>query len=661
MGKAGKITRRVFMGVGAAAAGGLAVGYYYYKKPYDNPLEALAAEGDAVFNPYVKIAADGTITIIAPRAEMGQGVQTTLAALVAEELEVELDQVLVEHGLPSAAYYNEAMMVEAGPYAFFDESFMAETTRRFMKVPAKFLALQVTGGSTAMPDGFVKMREAGAAARMVLLKAAAKRWDMDVEQLVAKNGAVHNQLNSETLSYGELAGEAALLSPPSKPKLKPQTEWKILGKSQNRVEGLEKVTGAPIYAIDVRLPEMLYGTVRISPRFGVGFKSYDTSATLAVDGVQDVVEIHTRYGIGLGVIANNTWSAFKGAEALEIEWEDALEPSNSNAISAALDDALARDPDFDLGGVGKPAKVLADAAEDTIISAEYEVPYLAHTTMEPMNATAMFKDGKLEIWAGTQGPGIVQKLCSQLIGIEPENTIVHTMIMGGGFGRRGEADFTLYATLLAEKTNGRPIKVTWTREEDTRHDTYRPVAKAKYQAVIAGNKIEAIDVKVATPSIMGSMMKRLYGTGKPPGAEKVLLDGSFDQPSEIEHKNFQAHIIDLPVPVGFWRSVGFSYNSFFYESFIDEAAHKAGVDPLEFRLSMMNEAEHFPAREVLKRVGEMSNWDKPLPAGKGRGIAHCLSFGTWVAQVIEVDVSDDAVKIERVFCAADPGIVLDPA
>lgn len=661
MSRLGTITRRSFMGLGAAATGGLAVGFYFYTKPFPNPLAAIAADGDAIFNPYVKIAPDNTITIIAPRAEMGQGVHTTLAALVAEELDVSLDQVNVEHGLPGKAYYNEGMVVEGGPFPFFDESFIAEATRNSMKVVSRFLALQMTGGSSATIDAFVKMREAGCAARLVLVDAAAKHWGTDANILRTSDGIITNPANGETLTYGEISASAAQLAPPSKLPLRPRSEWKILGKPQPRVEGVEKVTGGRIFSIDVQLPEMLYGTVKMSPRFGVGAISVDKTATMQVEGVLDVISIETTTGSGFGVIATNTWAAFQGADALEVEWGTPDYPGDTNGMKSVLDKAIAAKADFTLGKVGNVEKEFGNTATDNFFEAVYDVPYLAHTTMEPMNATAHFKGGKLEMWIGSQAPGLAQSTCAALLDIEPADVTVNTTRLGGGFGRRAEVDVALYTAAMAAKTDGRPIKVTWTREEDTRHDTYRPMAKAQFRASLTDDgAITGLDVDVASSSILTSLLGRTFPSLPAGGTEKIVLEGAFDQPLTIPNRRYQAHIADLPVPVGFWRSVGNSFNGFFQESFIDEVAHNSGKDPLAFRLSMMNEDEHLPAREALKKVAKMANWGAPLSAGKGQGVAHTLSFGTWVAQVVQVDVTDGIVKIEKVWCVADLGLVLDP-
>lgn len=660
MGRIAKYTRRGFLGLAALAAGGVAVGYYYYRKPYANPLEAALAEGEATFNPYVKIAADNTITVIAPRAEMGQGVQTTLAALVSEELDVNIDDITVIHGPPSAAYFNEAMLKMGGPYPWFDDSTMASAQRGGMGVLAKFLGMQVTGGSSATVDAFEKMRAAGSAAREVLKAAAAQRWGVDADSLTTDGGMVTNPATGESLTYGALAAEAAEMDPPSTLQLRPRSEWKLLGKSLDRVEGREKVTGGRIFGIDVELPDMLNATVRMSPRFGVGAASVDKTPALAVPGVRDVVEVETTTGKGFGIIADNTWAAFQGAEALDVTWEDAPYPLDDAAQGVLFDAALDTGEAFEMGGTGDVEDAFATAGPAAIVTADYAVPFLAHATMEPMNATAQVSGKKAEIWTGTQAPGIVQSTVATLLGIETEDVTVNTTHLGGGFGRRSEVDFALYAAAIARHTDGRPVKVTWTREEDTRHDTYRPRAKARLRAVLDGDRIAALDMRAAAVPIMPSVLGRTYPGMSGPPDDEPILDGIFNQPLSVENARYQGVPVDLPIPVGFWRSVGNSQNGFFHQGFIDELAHAAGADPLAFRLAHMTAPEHAPGRAVLDKVAELANWGADLPDGTAQGIAHVLSFGTWTAQVVRVRDEDGSIRIEKVFCAADPGEVLDP-
>jgi len=388
-----KIARRTFLIGAVAIGGGIAVGYYYVRKPYPNPLEDDLASGEATFNPYVKISSDNTITIITPRAEMGQGVHSTLAAMVAEELEVSLDQVNVEHGPANWAYANGAMLEDGGPFPFFDEGFLAETTRSIMPSLAKVLGLQVTGGSSSIRDGYQKMRHSGCAARFLLVAAAAKRWGVDAEGLETADATVKDPASGKSLTYGELALDAAKIEPPSNIVLKDKKDWKLLGKSPNRTDIPNKVVGSPIYGIDVDLPEMVYGTVKMCPRFGAKAKSHDAAAALKVPGVQKIVPIEGLGGSGFGIIADNTWAAFKGAEALEVEWEEASYPPDSDGMFEKFAEALTKPPETSMRDDGNVDTAFADAPREEIVEAQYQVPWLAHATMEPMNATARWNNG----------------------------------------------------------------------------------------------------------------------------------------------------------------------------------------------------------------------------------------------------------------------------
>lgn len=655
-----KIARRTFLIGAAAIAGGVAVGYYFVKKPYPNPLEGTLAEGESTFNPYLKIGRDGLITVIVPRAEMGQGVRTTLAAMVAEELDVPLDKVGVEHGPAGWTYYNAAMLEDGGPFPFFDEGILAETMRAAMHPVSKLLGLEATGGSSSTRDAFDKMRMAGAAARQMMIAAAAAKWGVDAGLLRTADGAViDTSTEGRSLSYGELAADAAAQSAPSDPALKDRAQWSLLGKAQQRVDLPAKVNGTAVFGIDVDLPDMLYGTVKMSPRFGAKAKSFDDSAALKVRGVRKVVPIEANSGYGFGILADNSWAAFKGAEALVVEWEDAPYPADSEGLYQSLRSSLSKEPDFALRNDGDTNLAFADAPRDEVLEAEYRAPWLAHACMEPMNATAQWKDGKLEIWCPNQSPTIIQMVAGPRVGVEADDVKVNTTFLGGGFGRRAEIDFTIYAVDLARQADGRPVKVTWTREEDMRHDTYRPAAVAKVKARLRkGEGPVALDMAIAAPSVVASVLKRTFPSISPMGPDKTLTEGAHDQPYRIENYRVAGHKSDPGIPVGFWRSVGNSYNAFFHEAFMDEIATAAGVDPLEMRLKLM--ADYSAAIGALKKVAEMADWGRELDEGRGLGIAHTLSFGTWVAQIVQVQDTPQGIRVENVWCAAEIGEALDP-
>ena len=656
-----KIARRTFLVAAGASAAGLAVGYYFYRQPFDNPLHATLDEGEETFNPYVTIAPDNTITIYNPRSEMGQGVMTTLVALVAEELDVRLEDVQVEHAPAAAAYANIAMMEEGLPFPVFDRSTLAQLARSGTAVVGKFLALQVTGGSSSTIDAFEKMRMAGATTRESLKAAAAKRWGVAASLLITEDGMVRDPSGTHSASYGALAAEAAFI-PIEEVELRKATEWKILGKSQPRKDMLAKVTGAPIFGVDVRQPDMLHATVRMNPRLGGALGSLDTSAAEAMPGVVKIIEMDQHLGKGYAVIADNTWRAFQAADAVVADWGPADYPGDSASIWTLFQQAMDGEKASHARDDGDVEIAFADAPRQRVVEAEYSVPYLAHTTMEPMNATAQFKDGKLTIWAPSQAPNLVQSLAADAIGIKAEDCTVHTTYLGGGFGRRGDIDYAIQAALVAAQADGRPVKVTWTREEDVTHDMYRPAALGRFRARLdADGYPQAVDMRIATPSVMASVLGRYYPNIIPFGPDKTMTDGAFNQPYRIDNYRVSGVKVPVSVPVGFWRSVGNSFNGYFHECFMDEIAAAGGLDPLAMRRRLMAD---FPvAVALVDKVAEMSDWGAPMPERHARGMAFTLSFGTWVAQVVEVSQEEDdgAIRIEKVWCAADPGIVLDPS
>jgi isoquinoline 1-oxidoreductase subunit beta len=650
----GTIARRTFLIGSAAVAGGLAVGYYSYRRPYDNPLLKGARGGEAVFNPYVKIGADNRITVIVPRAEMGQGVRTTLAALAAEELNVPLSEVHVEHGPASWAYFNSAGLEDGGPFAKFDTGFAAGAAREMFGAMGKMLGLQMTGGSSSATDAYNKMREAGAAARVLLLQAAAEVFGKPVSALEAKDGQISDG-SGKIVPYGAVAARAAQLTPPSQVELKKPSEWRFLGKPQDRVDVPDKVTGKAQFGIDVDVPGMVYATVRMNPHLGGAMKSFDASEAKKMRGVETVAPI----GNGVVVIADNTWRAFQAASAVKIEWAEADYPKSSEAIFETIAKSAGYGEGFAFRNDGDVKELFNAARPEDVIEAEYRAPFLAHACMEPMNATAQWKDGQADIWVPTQVPTLVQTIAAREFGIASKDARVHVTYLGGGFGRRLETDYALYAMRAAKLTAGRPVKVTWSREEDITHDAYRPAAIGRFRGIVQkGGLPVALDANIAAPSILQSVAGRMWPYVPIAGPEKIVAEGSFDQPYDISNYRVCGAVADLSIPAGFWRSVGNSYNGFFHETFMDELAHKSGLDPVEMRLKLM--ARWPAAVKAVEKVAEMSGWKQALPAAKGRGVAFTLSFGTWVAGVAQVALEGDAIRIENVWCAADVGTALDP-
>ena len=642
----GKVLRRTFLIGSAAVAGGVAIGYWQVSKPYPNPLNNTLKDGETALTPYVIVAQDG-VTIVSPRSEMGQGVRTTLAALVAEELDIDLTDVNVIMGPASKAYYNAVLLEEAAGKAATDTSAGAERARAVTHVISKLMATQTTGGSSSVPDAFDRMRLAGAAARIVLVKAAAKRLGVDAASLTTENGHVI-AANGARIAYTDLASEAADIKPPSKPDLKPQDQWRILGRSLDRIDMVEKSTGVAQFGIDVRLRDMVFATVRTNPHLGAGVKSYDASAAERRTDVLKVIDVQD----GVAVIAKNTWSAFRAAEDIAIEWEDAPYPPSTSmmidGVRAAFDDK----PDSRLRDDGNVESTIENA---NMIETEYAVPYLAHSCMEPMNATALLKDGRLDIWTGTQTPTRCVTVGAKITGLKESDVHVHTTYLGGGFGRRSETDYVEQAVEAAKAMEGTAVKLTWTREEDTCHDMYRPLSLAKFRGAIKDGAPQVYDMRVAaSAAVIDAFSRQGMNINI---ADPTIVQNAWDNPYTIDNYRVYGYKAPKMLPVGYWRSVGASQNAFFQESAIDEMAHAAGKDPVKFRLDML---EHEPSHRVLERVAEMAKWGRPLGRDKGRGVAFFLSFGVPTAQIIDVSMTDQGLRIDHVYAACDVGTALDP-
>ena len=644
MSKIGKIARRSFLIGSVAVAGGVAFGVYQVKKPAPNPLTSSA--GEAVLNPFVVINKDG-VTLIAPKAEMGQGVHTTWAALIAEELDVAWEDITVLHGPPAKAYFNSALFGLGLPFLDYEVGDFRHGLRTQVGEIAKLVGLQLTGGSTSMKDGFVRMREAGATARETLKLAAAAWLDLSVDDLTTENGKVIAR-DGTALSYAELAEEAAAITPP-RVALRDPSEWKYLGKDMPRVDMLGKVTGTARFGIDTRMEGMRFATVRMAPNGG-GMANYDDSAARSMPGVEAIIDL----GDGIAVVATNTWLAFRAAEAVDITWG----PSPRPATNEALFDVIAAELDTGTPNATPRDEGDVDSVTDgTEITAEYRIPWLAHATMEPMTATARASNGNIELWVGNQSPTLTRDKVAEALGIAAENVTVETPIMGGGFGRRGETDFSVLAARIAQAVPNTPINVTWTREEDMRHDFYRPAAIARFRGLVKDGQAIALDAKVSGHSVMKASAEKMAGS-ETPGPDREHVSGGFDQPYGIPNFRYTGYLAPTNIPVGYWRSVGASMNGFFFDTFIDEMAHAADRDPLQFRLELIRR-EHEPSAKVLEKVAEMSGWTGQTPAGTGRGVSFCYSYGTPVAQVCEVVEENGRIRITNLWIACDVGTALD--
>lgn len=647
----GKITRRAFMLGGAAVAGGFAVGYWAYNRELANPLKDGLPEGDSTLNPYVIITAT-EIILIAPRADTGQGVYSALAALTAEELDVDLASVRIEHGPPSATYYNAAMLEEGLPFLITDQSWVVGAARSAASVGAKFLGLQGTGGSSSIPDGYDKMRRAGATARHMLMQAAAQKADVPMAQLKTASGKVLTPAG-KAFSYHELAALAATMTPPSDVTLKPAKDWTQVGKRHGRADMKDKLTAKALYTIDMDLPDMVFATVVMNPKLEGPLSALDDGAAKASKGVLKVVPLKG----AVGVIADSTWAAFRAAKLLKPTWGESPYPYTSSAdMWTAVEGSFVEDKlDGEKRSDGDVEGAFA-AAGGQVIEARYKVPFLAHAPLEPMDAVAKVDGDSLELWVCTQLPTMIESLCQEWTGFPAENIKVHVLIGGGSFGRRLEPDYAEQVVALAKAMPGKPVKMVWTREQDTTHDPCRPMAMGIAKGKVADGKVVAVDFQTAAPSVIGSQMPRV-GVSVP-GPDISIVAGIWEQPFAVPNYRARGYRVEPLIPISSWRSVGSSVNGFFFGSFMDELAYAAGVDPLENLIALCN---YEPGKKVLEEVKALSGWTGPkMAADRARGVAFCLSFGACVAEVVEVVKVGDAIKVDKVYVVAEVGKIIAP-
>ncbi|WP_415919858.1 molybdopterin cofactor-binding domain-containing protein [Tateyamaria sp. SN6-1] len=648
MSRIGKIARRTFLVTSAAIAGGVAFGYYAYRRPVANPLLDGLDAGQAALTPYVKIDADG-ITLITPRADSGQGAYSVQAALIAEELDVELDQVRVDPGPPDPAYYNTALSAEAAPFRSTDDSFAANSTRGVMDAMMKFLGMQITGGSTTVPDSYEKLRLAGAVARETLKAAAAQQTGAQVADLRTARGAVELP-GGGTVPYTELAAIAATLKPVNDVTLRDPSIWRLIGKPMERVDSVAKSTGTQAYGIDFEMDGMVHATVRTNPRRYGEMLGFDDTDARGMRGVIDIVPVTG----GVAVIADNTWRAIQAANAIDFDWGPAAYPAEMDGHWQSLSDSFNEDQLDSRFRDDGDAPAALDAASE-VIEAEYRAPYLAHQPLEPINATVLVQEDRVDVWTGTQIPRFVQTNVAKITGKDAEQVHVHVLMMGGSFGHRLEDRVVREATEIAMTRPGTPVKLTYSREEDFAQNDTRQIAMARARGTVRDGRVEGYDLGIAMPSVVASQMGR---QGFPvPGPDLQIVAGAWEQPYDIPHYRVSGYRAPELAPVSSWRSVGASTNGFFHDVFLDELIHAAGADPMEERLRLM---WHDPSRKTLEAVAEMSNWGADLAPGQGRGVAFCMSFGVPTAQVIEVSATDAGIMIDKVWCAAEVGRVIDP-
>jgi isoquinoline 1-oxidoreductase subunit beta len=609
-------SRREFMvGTGAAAAG-LVIGFYL---PHSS--RHGGSEGEFAPNAYLRISPNNNVTVVVARSEMGQGVYTALPMILAEELEADWTKISVEQAGASTLYGD-----------------------------------QTTGGSASVRTTWDPMRKAGAAARDMLITAAALQWGVPRAECKAEHGTVVHS-SGKRLSYGELANRAAQLPVPTDPPLKAAKDYKLVGTRLPRIETSSKVNGGASYGIDFRLPDMKYACIARCPVFGGKVAKFDDGETRKLPGVSYAGKLGDA---AVAVVANSTWAAMEGRRVLNVTWDEgANKDLNSAAISEQLKQAGANAKPASLFTVGDAGKAVGKR-----IQAEYELPFMAHAPMEPGNATAQYKGSSCEIWAPTQVPQDVRDSAAQAIGLAPEQVKVNVLLMGGGFGRRLEHDYAVEAAMLSKAINA-PVKVVWTREDDMRNSTYRPASLHLLSAVLDGRGYPvAFTHRLVAPSISGQKGSALEG-----GVDPDLKDeASFLY--LIPNVTLDYVNVQTPVPLGWMRSVYALQAAFASESFIDELAHAAGKDPLDYRMRLLasdREIQYFDMRwrtdrlrGVLKLAAEKAGWGKPLPAGHYRGVAAFGSFSSYAAEVVEISMEGETPRVHRVVAAVDCGQIINP-
>ena len=618
------VSRRMMLKTGVGAAAGLVIGFRFpaLAEEVAPPAPGTPAPPLPDPNAFLRIGTDGAITILLSHSEMGQGIWTTLPMLLAEELGCDWSRIRVEHAPAAPPYFHTAF------------------------------GMQMTGGSTTTWSEFDRYRQVGALARAMLVRAAAASLDVDASACRVESGEVI--AGAKRVSFGELAAAAQALTPPAEVALKPAGEWTRIGHATKRLDSPEKVTGRAVYGMDVRFPGLMTALVARPPVFGARVTSFDDAAARKVPGVKAVVHIPS----GVGVVADHFWAAKMGRDALRVEWD--LGAGAKLDTAALLDDfrSRAKEPGLTASTFGDVTAAMAKATQK--IEVEYDGPYLSHSPMEPLNATAKVTADGCELWVGTQFQTVDQGAAAAAAGVKPEQVTIHTTFLGGGFGRRANpaSDFVLDAVHLAKAT-GMAVKAIWTREDDTRGGYYRPMWLHRATAGLDGaGNVVAWDHRVVCQSIVaGTPFAPMLAPG---GVDHTSVEGVFDSPylPELPHR-VGLHSPELPVPVLWWRSVGHSHSGFAMESLVDELAHAAKADPVEFRRRLL--AKQPRPLGVLNLAAEKAGWGKPLPAGRARGIAVHASFGSFVAQVAEVSVEDDEIRVHRVVSAVDCGVCVNPA
>ncbi|UGY15612.1 xanthine dehydrogenase family protein molybdopterin-binding subunit [Bradyrhizobium septentrionale] len=612
------LSRRNFLRASAIAGGGLLLSV---SLPFaGRESEAAAADGFAP-NAFIRIGGDGKVVLTMPYVEMGQGTYTSIPMLIAEELEIGLKQVQLEHAPPSDKLY-------ANP----------------------LLGVQATGNSNAMRGGWQPMRKAGATAKAMLVAAAAKRWNVEPASCRAENGEVHHAASGRKLGYGELATDAAQMPVPENVTLKSPAEFKLIGTPARRLDTPSKINGSAVYGIDARPPGVKIATLAQSPVFGGRVKRVDDAAAKAVKGVRQIVKLDD----AVAVVADHMGAAKKGLAALVIEWDEGPHAKLATSDIARELEAATTKPGTVAQNIGDADKAMAGAA--TKVEATYQLPFLAHATMEPMNCTVHVRPDSCEIWVGSQALSRAQAVAAKILDLPPEKVVVHNHLLGGGFGRRLEVDGVIRAVQIAKQVDA-PVKLVWTREEDIQHDMYRPYWCDRIAVGLdASGKPVAWNNRFAGSSVLARWAPPAFRNGLDPDTTEGAIDLVYDIP------NFHVEYVRVEppgIPTAFWRSVGPSHNVFVTESVIDEMAAAAKQDPVDYRKALLGKSPR--AKAALELAAAKAGWGGKLPAGRGRGVSLQFVFGSYLAQVAEVEVAKDgSVRVHRVVCAMDCGTVVNP-
>jgi len=616
------LERREFLKFSLVASGGLLVGLYVPSGAKD----ALAQESSAssfMPNAFVRIGSDERITVIVNHSEMGQGVYTSLPMLLAEELDADWGKIGFEPA-PVDPKYNHPIF-----------------------------GMQMTGGSSSVYSGFEQFRNAGAAARAMLIAAAAEKWNTDPATLRTDSGVVLDR-NNRKLTYGQLAEAAAKMKPPEKVALKDPKAFKLIGRPKSRLDTPEKTNGKAIFGLDVKQPGMLTAVVARPPIFGAKLRNFDDSRARSMPGVRKIVSVPS----GVAVIADTFWQAKVARDTLKVDWDDGPMASFNTAQMMQQFRQQAQSPGKQVRRDGDPDGALSSAAKK--IEAIYEVPYLPHAMMEPLNCAVDLRADSCEIWTGTQFQTVDRASAARVAGLPAEKVKINTTYLGGGFGRRAnpQSDFVVEAVHVA-KAAGAPVKVVWTREDDMQGGYYRPAfVHAIAGGIDASGRALTWRSRLVGQSIMaGTMFESAMGMDKK-GYDPASVEGADDLPYEIPNLGVESHQAEVQIPVQWWRSVGHSHTGFATESFIDELAGLAGKDPYQFRRDLLQ--KHPRHRAVLDLVAQKAGWGKPLPKGRGRGIAVHASFESYSAQVAEVSVTDGVVRVHKLVCGIDCGRYVNP-